>query len=509
MKSASLHWNLFSTYRQLPSRFFSEGRLADFPAPQLLRFNAPLARELGLLPGGTVNGPDDTDMSAGIADILSGNRFPEGSQPLSQAYAGHQFGHFSMLGDGRATLIGEQLTPAGELIDIQLKGNGRTPYSRSGDGKAALGPMLREYLISEAMHALGIPTTRSLAVVTTGERIYRGHLLRGAVLTRTARSHIRVATFQFAAAAGDANADVRALADYVIARHFPDIPDRSGNPYRLLLEAVIERQIQLVARWQWVGFIHGVMNTDNMAVAGETIDYGPCAFMDTYHPETVFSSIDHQGRYRYDRQPAIALWNLARLAETLLPLLADDQDEALQVASETLQSFGKRFDEVYTAGMARKLGLHTLPESRPDEQDRLLLADLLQLMQKHEADYTNTFVRLTLETAGRDGHGLEGTAALFNAESWQAWKNRWSDRLNRQAQGQAAAAELMMKSNPVVIPRNEQVEAALDAAVDGDMQRFDALAAVLQHPFDYDATIPAEFQKVPVNSSGYRTFCGT
>ena len=357
MKPTTLHWNLSHSYRSLPQAFFSDAQPARFPKPQVLLFNQSLARELGLLPTEDATATDagagadasaaahpatptpwsdGSPLMAEAADFFSGNRFPEGSLPLSQAYAGHQFGHFAMLGDGRATLIGEQITPDGQRIDIQLKGNGQTPYSRQGDGKAALGPMLREYLISEAMHALHIPTTRSLAVVTTGDRVHRRGPKTGAVLTRTAQSHIRVATFQYAAALRDVAA-LKALADYTIERHFPDIrtetaADPKLTPYRLMLRRVIARQVALVAQWQSVSFIHGVMNTDNMAITGETIDYGPCAFMDTYDPDTVFSSIDHQGRYRYSNQPPIAHWNLTRLAETLLPLFSDDQDEAVDMA---------------------------------------------------------------------------------------------------------------------------------------------------------------------------------
>ncbi|MDO4683290.1 MAG: YdiU family protein [Lautropia sp.] len=555
MKPAALHWNLSHSYRTLPPMFFSEGRPACFPDPQVVLFNRSLARELGLLAAEDTTGtlqtgapldagaskvpgarpqrqttePDDGALMAEAAAFFSGNRFPEGAEPIAQAYAGHQFGHFAMLGDGRATLIGEQITPDGQRIDIQLKGNGQTPYSRRGDGKAALGPMLREYLISEAMHALHIPTTRSLAVVTTGETIYRSSLLTGAVLTRTAQSHIRVATFQFAAALRDADT-LKALADYAIERHFPEISNAgtddasnqttaAPNPYLQLLGKVIERQIALVARWQAVGFIHGVMNTDNMAIAGETIDYGPCAFMDTYDPDTVFSSIDHQGRYRYSNQPPIAHWNLTRFAETLLPLFSEDQDEAIRIANEALQAFGERFDAVYQQEMARKLGLFprhaatTQPDGADavtdlDSDDAILIADLLTQMHAYSADYTNTFVRLTLEADGRDGAYLDGTETLFSAGAFGAWKTRWLTRIDGQTRGRQAAAALMKSVNPAVIPRNLRVEEALEAAEGGNLQPFKALLAVLQRPFDHEADV-RPWQAVPKNSRGYQTFCGT
>lgn len=542
MKPAPLQWNLSHTYRSLPPMFFTDGQPASFPNPQVLLFNRPLARALGLLEAREdgadagsseavhsrqqepASGLKDSALMAEAAGLFSGNRFPEGAQPLSQAYAGHQFGHFAMLGDGRATLIGEQITPDGQRIDIQLKGNGRTPYSRRGDGKAALGPMLREYLISEAMHALHIPTTRSLAVVTTGEQIYRSSLLTGAVLTRTAQSHIRVATFQFAAALREPD-QLKALADYTIGRHFPEIlasgrADAAQNPYQQLLQKVIERQIALVARWQAVGFIHGVMNTDNMAIAGETIDYGPCAFMDTYDPDTVFSSIDHQGRYRYSNQPPIAHWNLTRFAETLLPLFSEDQDEAIRMAHEALQAFSERFDAVYQQEMARKLGLFPRHGAAAEPQginavttafdsdDAILIADLLTQMHAYSADYTNTFVRLTRVLTGEDGNHLEGTEELFAAKSFEGWLARWQARLDQQPQSRQTVAAAMQSANPAVIPRNHQVETALEAAEAGDMQAFHTLLAVLQHPFDHDAELRA-WQVLPKDSRGYQTFCGT
>ncbi|RMX02821.1 YdiU family protein [Allofranklinella schreckenbergeri] len=498
MNTAALNWHLSHTYQTLPPVFYSPGAPADFPQPKTVLFNAPLARDLGLLPAA-----DAAIDRQAVAEVFAGNRFPEGAGPIAQAYAGHQFGHFTRLGDGRALLLGEQITPDGQRIDIQLKGSGPTPYSRRGDGKAALGPMLREYLISEAMHALGIPTTRSLAVVTTGEHIRRERLLPGAVLTRTAQSHIRVGTFEFAAATGDA-ANLRALADYALQRHFPEVlAENPAHPYPGLLRAVIARQAALVARWQTVGFIHGVMNTDNMSIPGLTIDYGPCAFMDAYDPATVFSSIDRDGRYRYENQPSMAQWNLARLAEALLPLLDADEKTAIDIANAELRQFAPLFNQHYQQGMARKLGIF-----EPQETDTALLDDLLQRMQAKAADYTHTFVRLTLDMLDADGAYLDGTHALFADLAFTQWHTRWQARLAEQAQGRAEIAALMQSANPFVIPRNHRVEAALATAQAGDMQPFNALLAALQKPFDYSAE--RHWQRLPdAPQPGYQTFCGT
>ncbi|MDO4706132.1 MAG: YdiU family protein [Comamonadaceae bacterium] len=498
MQYEPLNWRLSQSYRSLPPLFYSAGETADFPAPQTVLFNAVLAAELGLLPAA-----DAAIEPQALAEVLSGNRFPAGVQPIAQAYAGHQFGHFTLLGDGRALLLGEQSTPDGQRIDIQLKGSGPTPYSRRGDGKAALGPMLREYLISEAMHALGIPTTRSLAVVTTGEPIWRDRLLPGAVLTRTAQSHIRVGTFELAAASGEV-ANLRALADYALQRHFPEVlVENPAHPYPGLLRAVIARQAALIARWQTVGFIHGVMNTDNMSIPGDTIDYGPCAFMDAYDPATVFSSIDRDGRYRYENQPPIAQWNLARLAEALLPLLDADEKTAIDIANAELRQFAPLFNQHYQQGMARKLGIF-----QPQETDTALLDDLLQFMQAKAADYTHTFVRLTLDMLDADGSYLDGTQALFADPAFAQWHTRWQARLAEQAQGRAEITALMQSANPFVIPRNHRVEAALAAAEAGDMQPFNALLAALQKPFDYSAE--RHWQRLPdAPQPGYQTFCGT
>lgn len=442
--------------------------------------NRPLAGELGL----------DADL-LGNAALFAGNELAPGAQPLAQAYAGHQYGHFTMLGDGRAILLGEQMTRGGERFDIQLKGPGPTPFSRRGDGRAALGPMLREYIISEAMHALGIPTTRSLAVVTTGEPVYREETLPGAVLTRVAASHIRVGTFEYAAARGE-KAALQALADYTRRRHYPEIVD-AEQPYAAFLRAVIERQAALIARWQFVGFIHGVMNTDNMALSGETIDYGPCAFMEAYDPATVFSSIDRHGRYAYGQQPHIAQWNLARLAETLLPLLHEDEGKAVEAANEALASFEDRFEHHWLAGMRSKLGLMT-----EESDDLALIQSLLDWMQRTRADFTNTFRALSRGPA----------VPLSQDPGCLDWQQRWQNRLSRQPQAMGEVVERMQRHNPTFIPRNHKVEEALAAAVEtGDLSVMERLLAVLAKPYDYSTDHPG--YDVPLNSESYRTFCGT
>src|SRR5688572_14715781 len=379
MMVAMAGWRLEHTYAELPPLFYSPAAPTAVREPRLVALNRPLARTLGLEPD-TLERPE-------AAAIFAGNALPDGGRPIAQAYAGHQFGHFTALGDGRAILLGEQITPSGDRVDIQLKGAGQTRFSRRGDGRAALGPMLREYIISEAMHALGIPTTRSLAVVTTGEPVYREAVVEGAVLTRVAASHIRVGTMQWAAGHGDVEA-ARALADYTRARHYPELAD-ADEPYLELFRAILARQASLIARWQLVGFIHGVMNTDNMALSGETIDYGPCAFMDAYDPATVFSSIDHGGRYAYGNQPAIAQWNLARFAETLLPLIDSDMAKAVELATAVLKNFMPAFDARLLARMRRKIGLASEQES-----DVELVRTLLATMQSAGADFTLTFRRL-------------------------------------------------------------------------------------------------------------------
>ena len=475
-------WRLEHTYSELPQLFHAKAAPASVREPRLVVFNRPLAVMLGL-------DPDELARPEGAA-IFAGNALPEGAQPIAQAYAGHQFGHFTTLGDGRAILLGEQVTPAGTRFDIQLKGPGRTRFSRGGDGRAALGPMLREYIISEAMHALGIPTTRSLAVATTGEPVYRETALPGAVLTRVAASHIRVGTFQWAAAHDDAAA-TRALADYTRARHYPELAG-GADGYLSLFEAIVARQASLIARWQLVGFIHGVMNTDNMALSGETIDYGPCAFMDRYDPATVFSSIDVNGRYAYGNQPPIAQWNLARLAEAMLPLFDPDVEQAVQRATAVLDRFPQLFTQHWLDGMRGKLGLFTA-----EDGDEALAADLLAWMQRQSADYTNMFRLLT-------SGGLAADADL----ELQAWQGRWRERRGRQPQPPAEADALMRRHNPVVIPRNAHVEEALQAATNGDVSVMERLLDVLATPYDHDRDVPL-FTAAPAGPTPYRTFCGT
>lgn len=480
-------WNFDNSYTTLPKSFFSRLNPPPVRSPKLAILNEHLAKSLGL--------NVEALQSEEVIAMLAGNKTPEGAMPLAQAYAGHQFGHFTMLGDGRALLLGEQITPTGERFDIQLKGSGRTPYSRGGDGRAALGPMLREYIISEAMHGLGIPTTRSLAVVTTGESIYREAELPGAILTRVAASHIRVGTFQFAARFCPIE-DLRALADYTLKRHFPEIAAEE-NRYLLLLKGVIQRQAALIAKWQLVGFIHGVMNTDNMAISGETIDYGPCAFMDTYDPATVFSSIDVQGRYAYGNQPYIAVWNLSRFAESLLPLLHDNEAQAVKMAEDALAEFGKLYHSNWLTGMRAKLGL-----LNEEEQDEALIEGLLNIMKDHQADYTNTFHAFTLNQPEE--------TILFGTSEFTEWLEQWRARLTRQPEDSATVQQLMKKSNPAVIPRNHRVEEALEAAwKEGDYTVMERLLAVLSDPYAYTPE-QVEYTTLPAESAcPYQTFCGT
>ncbi|MDF2724532.1 MAG: hypothetical protein K0Q59_4207, partial [Paenibacillus sp.] len=426
----SAGWSFDNSYARLPTLFFTRQQPASVRSPRLVIFNRTLAAELGLNASALESGEG--------AAIFAGNRIPEGAEPLAQAYAGHQFGHFTMLGDGRAILLGEQMTPEGKRVDIQWKGSGRTSYSRGGDGRAVLGPMLREYIISEAMHGLGIPTTRSLAVTVTGEEVIRDTELTGAILTRVAASHLRVGTFQLAARWGTAD-DVRTLADYAIERHYPEAA-AADNRYIAFLQEVIKRQAALIARWMLVGFVHGVMNTDNMAISGETIDYGPCAFIDIYDPATVFSSIDARGRYAYGNQPYIAAWNLARLAEALLPLLDDDEEKAVKLAEEAIAGFGPLYDRNWLSGMRAKLGLFN-----EEEGDLPLAEELLRLMQEHKADYTNIFRGLATDQPEE--------TALASSEEFAAWLERWQARLSRQQQDRAASVQLMQQSSPSVIPR--------------------------------------------------------
>jgi uncharacterized protein YdiU (UPF0061 family) len=480
-------WNLDNSYSQLPKLFFARQSPTPVDSPKLIILNDHLTAYIGL-------NIQLLQKSDGVA-VLAGNQIPKGALPIAQAYAGHQFGHFTMLGDGRTLLLGEQITPKGERVDIQLKGSGRTPYSRGGDGKAALGPMLREYIISEAMFALGIPTTRSLAVVTTGESVFRETELPGAVLTRVAASHLRVGTFQYAAEWGTFE-ELRALADYTLKRHFSD-GDGAENRYLFLLQEVIKRQAALIAKWQLVGFIHGVMNTDNVTISGETIDYGPCAFMDTYDPATVFSSIDMKGRYAYGNQSYIAGWNLVRFAETLLPLLHDNKEKAVQLAQGAISDFMQLYRNNWLSGMRTKLGIFN-----EELQDETLIEALLSMMHKYGADYTNTFRALTFDKFS--------DMALFDTESFTEWHKKWQERLRRQEESKDCSLELMKSSNPAIIPRNHRVEEALEAAEKkGDYSVMKKLLDVLSSPYAY-SNEQAGYVSLPEKSTcPYRTFCGT
>jgi uncharacterized protein YdiU (UPF0061 family) len=478
-----------NTYARLPPRFGAPHAPAPVREPRLIRVNRPLAALLGI----------DADALAspvGLA-MLAGNRFPEGAAPIAMAYAGHQFGNFvPQLGDGRAVLLGEVVGRDGVRRDIQLKGSGETRFSRGGDGRAAVGPVLREYLVSEAMAALGVPTTRALAAVATGEEIWREAILPGAVLTRVAASHIRVGTFQYFAARGDTEA-LRLLADHVIARHYPDAAG-APNPYVALLAGVTERQARLVAQWLLLGFIHGVMNTDNTTVSGETIDYGPCAFLDVYEPGKVFSSIDRTGRYAYANQPQIMLWNLSRFAETLLPLIDADEDAALEPARAALDGFAERFRAAYCGGLLRKIGL-----AGEAAEDVALAQDLLNRMAANQADFTVTFRRLCDAAEGDD---TAVRAEFVDPAAFDAWAAPWRARLGREPAGRGDA---MRAQNPAYIPRNHLVEAAIAAGLQGDFGPFEAMLAAVTTPFDERperilyATPPLPEQRVAC------TFCGT
>lgn len=471
----------------LPSLFYTKQEPEPVKQSELLLFNDALATKLGL----------DSAALRKIPAYFSGNAVPQGAMPIAQAYSGHQFGYFTRLGDGRAILLGEWETKDKTLYDIQLKGSGRTPYSRSGDGRATVSSMLREYLISEAMAALHIPTTRSLAVTLTGERVFRKYALPGAVLTRVAKSHIRVGTFQYAYEVGG-NAAVKELADYTIQRHYPHIA-RVARPYLSLLEEFVKVQAKLIAKWMSVGFIHGVMNTDNMSLSGETIDYGPCAFLDEYDPATVFSSIDSGGRYAYGNQPSIALWDLTRFAEILVTIIADNGEGDISQIETILLSFQKEYEAAYQKEMAGKLGIFD-----PHSKDSALITELLRWTHRNKADYTNTFYALTI----RDYKAIsEESEPKFNA-----WKQKWLARLDAQVQSKDEARFLMKRSNPVVIPRNHLVEHALAAAEEeGDMTAFLELLTLLQAPYNYDETIPKKFRSpMPeVERRSYRTYCGT
>ena len=475
-------WKFDNSFAHLNELMMTKTYPVSVKNPKLVVLNYGLAKELGL------NFSNLTEKE--LADLFTGNQLPEGSEPLAQAYAGHQFGHLNILGDGRAIVLGEHITPTDERFDIQFKGSGRTAYSRGGDGRAALGPMLREYIISEAMYHLNIKTTRSLAVATTGETVIREKPLKGAVLTRVARSHIRVGTFEYIAIKKDLES-LKNLLNYCINRHYPKLKI-AENKASAFLTAVLDRQIELITDWMRVGFIHGVMNTDNMAISGETIDYGPCAFMNTYNPETVFSSIDEHGRYAFQNQPGIAQWNLARLAETLVPLFHQDQNKAVEIGEQIIESFNHKFKKSYMQMMRNKLGM--FEEKKEDEQ---LIQDLLNLMFENKFDYTNTFVSLM----------HENDPEIFNNERFKEWHKRWSTRLIAGNKPLNSSREIMKQNNPVIIPRNHKVEEALSAANEGDITVIERLLSALEQPYVQRDSIK-DYQTVLVDEK-YKTFCGT
>ena len=486
MLSNEIGWNFDNTYSKLPESFISKISPIPVKSPELTIFNYNLAEKLGL----NFSSIEKNDLSK----LFSGNLLPEGSKSIAQAYAGHQFGHFTMLGDGRAVLMGEHVSKNNERFDIQFKGSGQTPFSRNGDGRAALGPMLREYIISEAMHSLNVPTTRSLAVVKTGEDVVRENILQGAILTRVASSHLRVGTFQYVAMRNN-ESELRTLVDYTINRHYPNIK-KSKNKAIDLLKVLIELQIDLVVNWMRVGFIHGVMNTDNMSISGETIDYGPCAFMDTYDPQTVFSSIDESGRYAYFNQPSITKWNLARLAECLISLIDPKKEKAIEIATETINNFDKSYETKWINMMRDKLGLFG-----QDQKDQVLIIDLLTWMHKNKADYTNTFCFLMDENFQHN--------KIYNDENFLTWKERWKERLKLNNNTPEKYLSLMKSVNPLVVPRNHKVEEVLESANNNDLSPLKKLIKVLEKPYektkeniDYQSPAPASDKK-------YKTFCGT
>ena len=484
-----------NSYARLPAHFQLPQRPTAVAQPRLIKFNRPLAAELGL----DLDALDDTTVAA----FLSGLDVPAGAEPLAMAYAGHQFGQFvPQLGDGRAVLLGEVIDGNGFRRDIQLKGSGPTPFSRRGDGRAALGPVLREYIVSEAMYALGIPTTRALAAVSTGEPVQRQTAVPGAVFTRVAASHIRVGTFQFFAARGDIEA-IRTLADYVIDRHYPEVHE-AAHPYVALLEAIIERQASLIARWMTIGFIHGVMNTDNMTISGETIDFGPCAFMDAYDPAKVFSSIDQRGRYAYQNQPSAAQWNLARLAETFLPLLDPDPDQAVSIANDLVVGFADRYQLHWLNGMRDKLGLFT-----EEDGDQALIESLLDLMHRNQTDFTLTFRGICDAALG--GDGVASVRALFaDTGGFDLWLTEWQARLARDGEDATERAEAMRDINPLFIPRNHRIEAVIVAAVEqNDFAPFEEMVEVLANPYEQQERF-ADYAKPPLaDEQVFQTFCGT
>ena len=473
-------WKFDNSYTQLSQNIMSRTLPTKVKSPKIVIVNYELAKHLGL------------DLSAlnneELAQLFTGNEIPKGSDPIAQAYAGHQFGHLAILGDGRAIVLGEHITPTNLRYDIQFKGSGRTPYSRGGDGKAALGPMLREYIISEAMYHLNIRTTRSLAVATTGENVMRETVLPGAILTRVAESHIRVGTFEYVAIKKDLTT-LKKLLQYSVNRHYPEIKDLDKQAPEFL-KLVMERQIDLITDWIRVGFIHGVMNTDNMAISGESIDFGPCAFMDHYDPKTVFSSIDHHGRYAFANQPVIAQWNLARLADAILPLLDEDQNKAIEVGEEIIESFNEKYEKKFHEMMKKKLGLIT-----DETEDAVLIKELLDAMEKNKLDYTNTFRELMNEN--------------ITDENLKDFYSKWKIRIDKQNRDKKEVLTLMRKNNPVVIPRNHKVEESLKEAHKGNLLSLNNLLNALKDPYTERGDLMLYQQPAPDSEKKYKTFCGT
>ena len=481
----NINWNFDNSYSRLPNAFKENIKPVSVKSPELLLLNEKLASDLNL------NFENITKDE--LSEIFAGNVLPKGSNSIAQAYAGHQFGHFTMLGDGRATLLGEHLTNKKQRYDIQFKGSGKTSFSRNGDGRAALGPMLREYIISEAINYLNIPTTRGLAVVKTGEQVFREIPLPGAILTRVASSHIRVGTFQYIAAR-EHESELKIFFDYVINRHYPHLKDFENIALEFL-KAVLDKQIDLVVNWMRVSFVHGVMNTDNMSISGETIDYGPCAFMDTYDPQIVFSSIDKMGRYAYCNQPIITKWNLARLAECLIPLIDTNQNKSIELATDIINSFEKKYEEKWMEMMRHKLGLSIL-----DEKDKFLILDLLTWMHQHKADYTNTFCYLMNEKIQND--------KIYTDYHFKIWKKRWQERLKKEKNIQDKSIELMKKNNPIVIPRNHKIEEVLNAAQEDNLKPYLRLLEILKKPYSSREGLK-DYQTLSNSNEKYKTFCGT
>ena len=482
----TIGWHFDNTYSKLPKSFLENIKPIPVKDPKLIILNKNLAKQLNL----DFSKFSDTD----LAKMFSGNSLPEGSETIAQAYAGHQFGRFTMLGDGRAVMLGEHLDKENKRFDIQFKGSGRTSFSRSGDGRAVLGPMLREYIISEAMHALNIPTTRSLAVVSTGEEVIREQMLPGAILTRVASSHIRVGTFQFIAATQNAD-DLKTLFNYTIDRHYPEIKDSKTKALDLL-NLLMQKQCELVINWMRVGFIHGVMNTDNMTVSGETIDYGPCAFMDYYHPQTVFSSIDQNGRYSYNNQPRITKWNIARFAECIIPLIDQDEQKAISIATETINNFEKLYEEKWLNMMRDKLGLFG-----EDRDDKHLIFELLTWMENNKADFTNTFCNLMDIQSIKD--------PIYQNQEYLNWTAKWKKRLEKNNTEKEKYLELMRSVNPIFIPRNHKVEEALKDASENKLETLNQLLEVIKYPYK-DNGMLKDYQQPMSNENGnYKTFCGT